>query len=295
MRNYIIAVSWFICSIISSIANDTMSKYLKLHYFQITFFRFFISSFLLVMFIKFYKQEKLLYDEMPLHIFRGTLLFIATLAWTHGLSLFSLTSATIINFCIPIFVIILSTLCLNESYSWYKWITVLIGIFGSIISIPRNYNFLELEITDFILLLSALIFALLDVINKKIVTKFNISAMILYSSITIAILCFIPTIILWKTPSTLDLLILVLLGLNSNLVLFFLLKAYLLCDISALAPYRYLELILSTIIGYIIFQEIPTLNVFYGGAIIVASTIFIAYLEKKNLYTINHLSPNSDN
>jgi S-adenosylmethionine uptake transporter len=154
---------------------------------------------------------------------------------------------------------------------------------------------LGLEITNFILLLSALIFALLDVINKKIVTKLNLSAMILYSSITIAILCFIPTIIFWKTPSTLDLLILLLLGLNSNLVLFSLLKAYLLCDISALAPYRYLELILSAIIGYIIFQEIPTLNVFYGGVIIVTSTIFIAYLEREKLYKINHLLPNNDN
>lgn len=265
-----------------------MSKHLKLDYFQITFCRFFVSSCLLMIFVKFYKQENLSYNEIPLHIFRGILLFVATLAWTHGLSLFSLTSASIINLCIPIFALLLSTFFLKESCSRYRWITVLIGLCGSIISISESYSLLNIEVTDFILLLSALIFAFLDVINKKTVTKLNLSEMILYSSITIATLCFIPTIIFWKTPSTLDLLILFVLGLNSNLVFFFLLKAYLLCDISALAPYRYLELLFSTLIGYIVFQEIPTLKIFYGGAVIITSTVFIAYLEKKELYKINN-------
>ena len=288
LKSYVIAVIWFMCSIVSSVANDAISKYVELHFFQITFFRFFFGSLVLVFVVKFYNKEQLFSNNLAIHIVRGILLFIATILWTYGLSLFPLTSATIISFCIPIFVLVLSIFFLNENFSWHRWGAVLIGLFGLVIALPIHSNLFELQ--ECIFLVSAIVFALLDVINKKVVTQIALVPMILYSSLTIVTLSFVPMILFWQTPSFNELLLLLILGINSNLVLFFLLKAYLLCDISALAPYRYLELFLSAIIAYILFQETPTSNIFYGGAIIILSTILIVYLEKKKLYEkVNHI------
>ena len=52
---------------------------------------------------------------------------------------------------------------------------------------------------------------------------------------------------------------------------------------TALAPYRYFELIVSAIIAYIVFNEIPTDETLWGALIIIPSTLFIIYSEKKEL------------
>jgi S-adenosylmethionine uptake transporter len=48
-----------------------------------------------------------------------------------------------------------------------------------------------------------------------------------------------------------------------------------------MSPYRYLELLSSAIIAYIIFGEVPSTSTIYGALIIVPSTFFIIYSEKK--------------
>lgn len=80
----------------------------------------------------------------------------------------------------------------------------------------------------------------------------------------------------------------VILSVNSNLILFCILKAFLLVDISTLATYRYLELLISYIASYLIFDQLPQSTILYGGIIIVSSIIFIIKSEYKVDYKNNH-------
>ena len=77
-----------------------------------------------------------------------------------------------------------------------------------------------------------------------------------------------------------ELVLLFILGMGGNLILFFILKAFTHADATALSPYRYLELLSSTIIAYITFGEVPSKSTIYGALIIVPSTFFIIYSEK---------------
>jgi len=52
-------------------------------------------------------------------------------------------------------------------------------------------------------------------------------------------------------------------------------------DVMAIFSYRYLGLLSSSIIAYIIFGEVPSTSTIYGALIIVPSTFFIIYSEKK--------------
>lgn len=51
---------------------------------------------------------------------------------------------------------------------------------------------------------------------------------------------------------------------------------------SALAPYRYLELPLSILSGFLFFQEVPSKYIFIGAAIIIPMTCFISFYELNN-------------
>ena len=221
--------------------------------------------------------------NISIHLIRGVILFFATVSWIYGLSIVPVTTATVIDSSIPLIILVLSITFLKEKVTWQRWSVVIVGLLGIIITLNPSSS--EFDVKTLILLTSALLFAVLDIINKRIVTSESIIIMLLYSSIVVVSISFIPMLFYWKLPSIFDLFLLLILGINSNLVLFFILKAFLLADISALAPYRYLELFVSGIASYLIFYEIPQNNILYGGMIIISAVIFMIRSEYKQTMT----------
>jgi len=61
--------------------------------------------------------------------------------------------------------------------------------------------------------------------------------------------------------------------------LYCILKATNATEISSIAPYKYLELIFSIIMGYILFGEIIKWSTLLGAGLIIPSSILIAYYE----------------
>ena len=106
-------------------------------------------------------------------------------------------------------------------------------------------------------------------------------SMLFYSNIVTLILATVPAYMSFAMPSIHDLFLLLLLGAGANLILYFLLKSFALTDASSVAPYRYVELLFSAILGYLIFNEIPTIHTLIGAFIIIPCTLFVIYNEIK--------------
>ncbi|WP_010407367.1 DMT family transporter [Wolbachia endosymbiont of Nasonia vitripennis] len=281
LRAYLFGCIWFILSLLSSVANDTISKYLSLHLqsFEIIFFRFLFTTITLVPFMFYYGIETFKTSQISTQITRGGLLFCGMTLWTYGLTVFPIVTATIISFSIPLFVILLAIPLLNENIIWQRWIVTVIGFVGIAITTKAHSEDFNPKILIFIV--SALIFAILDILNKKLVIKESVISMLFYSALTTTIFSTPPLLFYWHMPSLLELVLLLILGISSNLILFFMLKAFALTDATALAPYRYIELIISAIVTYIIFNELPDKSALYGTLILIPSTLFIAYSEGK--------------
>jgi S-adenosylmethionine uptake transporter len=101
-------------------------------------------------------------------------------------------------------------------------------------------------------------------------------SMLFYSALVTTLLGFLPAFYFWQNPTLPDLILLFCLGAGSNLILFCLLKGFALVAVSAVAPYRYLEVVFSTIFGYIIFIETPGFYTYIGALIIIPTTLMIA-------------------
>ncbi|WP_425384714.1 DMT family transporter [Wolbachia endosymbiont (group A) of Sturmia bella] len=281
LRAYLFGVIWFILSLLSSVANDTISKYLSLHLqsFEVIFFRFLFTTITLVPFMLYYGIETFKTSQISTQITRGGLLFCGMTLWTYGLTVFPIVTATIISFSIPLFVILLAIPLLNENIIWQRWIVTVIGFVGIAITTKAHSEDFNPKILIFIV--SALIFAILDILNKKLVIKESVISMLFYSALTTTIFATPPLLFYWHMPSLLELVLLLILGISSNLILFSMLKAFALTDATALAPYRYIELIISAIVTYVIFNELPDKSALYGTLILIPSTLFIAYSEGK--------------
>lgn len=284
---YFVAVTWFILSLFSSTANDIISKYvgLRLHSSEVIFFRFLFGSITLLPFILYYGKDTLKTGHPFIHIIRGALLFFGMVAWTYGLTIAHVTTATVVSWAIPLFTLILAIFFLNENIIWQRWVVTIVGLIGIIVILDPSA--IDFNPYTLIFVAASIAFAILDIINKKYVIKESMLSMLFYSALVTAILSAPLTVYYWQTPTLKELGLLFILGGSANLILFFILKAFAAADITALAPYRYLELIFSSIAAYFIFNEIPTKNTLMGALILIPATLFIIYSEKKVINKVN--------
>ena len=280
-NQYILGVLWFVLSLIVSIINDAFMKYLggNLHSIEITFFRFLFGTMSLLPVMLYYGKGSFKTSRIGIHFFRGALLFVGIALWCYGLTIVPIAMATTLNFTIPLITLVLAIFFLGEKVGWVRWVATVIGFLGVIIVLePNGANFNNLSL---LILLSAAMFAGLDIMNKKFVVKESMLGMLFYTALLTMAFAAIPTIAVWKTPTIRELSILFCVGCGANFLLYCLLKAFSFVDASALAPFRYVELILSAGLGFLVFSEIPSLSTAIGSLIIVPSTFIVVWLETR--------------
>jgi S-adenosylmethionine uptake transporter len=280
---YFYAIFWVVLSTAFSNFNDVLTRFMgeRLHEYEIAWFRFLFSALVLLPFMLYYGKKSFQTSNIFVHAIRGVLLFAAILCWTMGVVSegIHLTLVTTISFTVPIFVIVLAYFILREKIPSRRWIATLAGFAGMVVSIgtlEADFNYRSLFLIG-----SALMFASLDIINKLLVVKESMLAMLFYSAIFTTLIGLWPAMLHWQTPTYMELFWLLCLGIGANLVLYFLLKAFALADVSALAPFKYTELLFSMMFGYFLFMEVPKYSTLLGCSIIIPATLYLAYTESK--------------
>ncbi|AIF82066.1 hypothetical protein I862_07560 [endosymbiont of Acanthamoeba sp. UWC8] len=278
---YLLGVFWFIMNLVASVFNDVIVKFvgLRLPFSEVAFFRFLFGTLSLVPLILYYGKSSLKTSRINVHIIRGVILFFAISMWSWGVNTVPITVVTIMGFTIPMFVLVLAPLFLKEKVSLELWLATLIGFVGVYVTLnPHHASFNPYSL---VLILAALMFASLDIINKKFVVQETMIGMLFYSALVTTLLGAYPAYKVWVEPTAKEVMLLALLGVGSNLILYFILKAFTLVNASSLSPYRYLELVFSASIGYLLFAEVPHATTLIGCAIIVPANFYIAYCNIK--------------
>ena len=291
---YFIGIIWFLLSLLISNGNDLIMKFLgqNLHSVEIIFWRFLFGTLSLIPFMLFFGRNSWKSERPLVHIIRGVLLFAGITLWCYGLTIVPIATATVLNFSIPLFTLVLAYFFLRENIGWPRLVATIIGFLGVITVLgPTAFGF---QVTAFVLVFAAFLFAMLDIINKKFIVKETMLGMLFYSALVTTVLSAIPTYYVWHTPTLQQLGVLAALGVGANLLLYCLLKAFSLMDASALAPFRYFELVLSVVFGFLIFEELPGWGTALGTLIIIPSTFFVARYELKRRKKKKELANASD-
>jgi len=100
------------------------------------------------------------------------------------------------------------------------------------------------------------------------------------------IISFVPALWVWRAVGHREIFYLLILGISGVSVLFCILRAASATEISSIAPYKYVELVFSIIIGYVLFNEIIQVPIIIGACLIVPNAFLIGYYEtnKEKLY-----------
>ncbi|MDR1267862.1 MAG: DMT family transporter [Holosporales bacterium] len=276
---YAVGVSFFIMSLFVGSTNDVIMKFVgsRLSSLEVIFFRFLFGFVTLIPFF-FTGGKALLHTQcMKMQIIRSVLGFVSLTACAYGVVLLTLAESTIVFWTIPTFTLILSSIFLKEKIPLARWMATLVSLIGlAVLVFPDGAHF---KIEMLVPIAAAFLFAVQDVMAKRMVADEDRITMLVYFAMGTTVLSFFPTLYVWITPTPYELFILFLLGAGGNLIQYLLFRAFSATDLSAIAPFRYTDFIFSSLFGWVIFGDVLNANVYLGVAVILPSTLYSAYSE----------------
>jgi S-adenosylmethionine uptake transporter len=265
-----------------SCLNDVIAKFMgqRLDAMEVIFFRFFfglvtLSPFIVTRGLKIFHTK-----QLGFNVLRGILGAVSFFLYTYSVIHVPLVEVVAIFWTIPLFVLILSIFFLGESVTIVRWVATIVGFVGlAFITLYDSGASVSLKWLYVAPIASSFLFAVQDIMIKKIVDHEDRITMLLYFALVASLLTFVPSLFVWSTPTTYELVMLLLLGFNGNLMQYLIFKAFSATDLSALAPYRYVEFLFSAFFAFVFFAEIPGINALIGAIILVPSTLYLAYTE----------------
>ncbi|MDR1361864.1 MAG: DMT family transporter [Holosporaceae bacterium] len=283
-KGYAYGVFFLFLMMLVSCANDVIAKFIgqRIDPIEVIFFRFFFSLITLLPFV-WTRGAAILKTAYPyINIWRGVLGAASFYLYTYALVKIQIVEVVAILWTIPLFVLVLSIFFLNEKVSPPRWMATVVGFCGlSFITLHDNGCSFSVKIIYLIPIASAFLFAIQDVMIKKMVSRDDAITMLLYFALITSAITIFPAFIVWKTPTLGELLLLFLYGLFANLMQFLIFLAFEATDLSALAPFRYVEFLLSAATAFVFFGEVPGMNVLVGALVLIPSTLYLAYNENK--------------
>lgn len=188
-----------------------------------------------------------------------------------------LALATSIGMTAPLFTTVLSMVILKDSVSRSKWLFIIFGYLGVLVMVRPH----ELSISAGVWVeLLANLFAALSIICVKLLSRTESTITImLYANTITTFVAGLLAYSLWQTPATSDLLALFAIGTLGVFSQFCSVSALKFANPSYLAPFEYTRMCFAIPVGYLYFQETPTLWTIMGSLMIIGATYGLTRLE----------------
>jgi drug/metabolite transporter (DMT)-like permease len=198
-----------------------------------------------------------------------------------GFTYLPLATATVLGFTMPLFLTALSVLLLREKVGWRRWTAVIAG-FGGVLLVARPGTGGEaLPIVPVVLvLLGALGWALAMMTIRAMGRQGEHGVtIVLWFAIGSALVSGLATIPVWVTPTAWQWALLVATGLVSAVAQLMMTEAYRRGDTTMLAPFEYVALLWTMLLGALFWGEWPGLLDLAGFAVLVGAGLFIWWRE----------------
>jgi drug/metabolite transporter (DMT)-like permease len=269
---------WFILSCSAFAAMWVMIRYAArhVHSFEIVFFRNIIGlAVLLPMILS--KPGLIRRDRLRIHAPRATSGFIATMATFYAVANAPLATALAINYTAPLFGTLGAVLVLGERLRWRRIAALAVGFAGMLLVLRPG----QLPFTPGVAaaVISAVATGYSIVAMRGLVGVDDSRAVAAWTFILTSLPSFCAALFVWATPPLATWPLLAGIGVAAAVGQLTLARAFSLAEASAVLPLDFVRFALITVAGVLLFGEHYDVLTLVGGAVILASTIYLAWRE----------------
>ena len=187
--------------------------------------------------------------------------------------LLPLADAVALTFAAPLFLTALSWPILRERVRREHWIAVSVGFVGVLVMAhPSGAG-------TWVGILNAILCALCNAVGTLTVrglTRTESTASIVFYTALFMTLMALPVLpFFWLTPAPLDLLLFCSIGLIGGVSQYWTTQALYYAPAAAVSPFNYTALIWSSMIGFVVWSELPTLPMVVGAAVVTLAGLYL--------------------
>ena len=219
-------------------------------------------------------------------VLRGATITIGSGLFYAALAVLPLVEATAILFIQPLILTAFAAVFLGERVGLPRWAAVITGLVGAYIIIGPNFT--AIGWGALLPVGAAVCFAISSLITRvwagaagAMMFQF-ITALTAVSMLSLAMVFGQITeiaMLVPQWPTTKELYLLVFAGVGSTITNLMLVQGFRIAPPSALAPFFYLEIVGATVLGAIIFAQLPGLETVLGASIVIAAGLFVWWRE----------------
>ncbi len=223
----------------------------------------------------------LLWPKRPaVQLARSALMLVSNLVYVMAIGRVPLATASAIGFTAPLIVTALSVPLLQESVGWRRWSAVTVGFAGALLVIRPDTGLRDPAVL--LLLASALAYALYQIATRWVARHDDAATGIIFAALLGSLAMSVVLPFVFTPPRTVgDGMLFASLGLFGGIGHYLIIRAFQLGPAAVMAPLGYVELVGTTVLGYLIFGNFPDAWTWAGAAVIIASGLYIASRERQ--------------
>jgi drug/metabolite transporter (DMT)-like permease len=276
------AIAIMCIGIFCLVMNDAMAKWFTAHYppLQIIFVRNLLAMpMIAAILLSIGGRRALQTQNLRIHALRGLLMVGGAYAFFLGLKLLPLAEATSLIFAAPIFITLLSVPLLGEPVGWRRWAAVIVGFVGVLIIVrPGAAAF---QPASLFVVATAMFYALVMITARWISRAEDVWTMTFYLVLFPMVFSGLLVPLVWQPLETSHLPLFLGMAVFGTLGVMFISQAFRLAPAAIVAPFDYTALIWASLLGWLVWGEIPGLWTYAGAAVIIASGIYIVFRETR--------------
>lgn len=246
---------------------------------QIVFIRCLSSAMLLVPLLIWKGSFADVRTQFGLNSLRVLLSSVAITVNFFTISQIQLAQMSTIGYLRPAVTSLIAYFFLKESQTWHRWLVIVIGFSAVLFIFSPEES--QLQLVALLALCGMCCGSSATILQKYLSRDMSDLPLMVWYSVGVAIVTAPFAIWFWATPAPQELLMMVMTGLLATAAQFFFIRAFRRADASFLAPMFYFHIVPTTLIGFFVFSEVPSLNTISGALIILASLIGMTLLERR--------------
>jgi drug/metabolite transporter (DMT)-like permease len=221
---------------------------------------------------------------------RGAVHTLGLVLWFLALPHIPLADTTAIGFTTPIFIMLGAWLFLREPMRWERWLATAIGFAGVLIVVGPKLS-ASGGGHHLLMLASAPVFAISFLLTKVLTRSESAGVIVVWQAISVALFSLPMALWLWQAPSAWQWLGFAVCGLLGSGGHYCLTRSFSIADISSTQSAKFLDLVWSALLGWLIFADLPTGTTLIGGAVICTATLWVARREHRGDKEVPDPSP----